>query len=224
MGLLETILCWLPPTLGMIFGHYVAYPYLLGLGMEDLTAYFIATVPIVVLMLIASLVAYQVEGRPWTWAAFSQRFRLGRMGRHEWLWSVLGLLVLLIVAQGLNMGLLALYEALHFTPPSFTFQAFNPLLMLTLLFFNIVGEEFWWRGYMLPRQEAHFGRTAFLVNGVMWAFFHLFKWWAVPAMLLLCLIIPYTSQRLKHNGPAIFLHFMQNGLGVVLGIILTLLK
>ena len=28
------------------------------------------------------------------------------------------------------------------------------------LFFNIFGEEFWWRGYILPRQELVMGKYA----------------------------------------------------------------
>jgi hypothetical protein len=32
---------------------------------------------------------------------------------------------------------------------------------------NIVGEEFVWRGVVLPRQEVAFGGRAWLVNGVL---------------------------------------------------------
>lgn len=42
-----------------------------------------------------------------------------------------------------------------------------------LLCFNIAGEELWWRGYILPRQEAASGKIASLMHGLLWAAFHL---------------------------------------------------
>jgi hypothetical protein len=43
-----------------------------------------------------------------------------------------------------------------------------------LIFGNIAGEELWWRGYLLPRQEAASGAVAWLYHGLLWAAFHLF--------------------------------------------------
>jgi membrane protease YdiL (CAAX protease family) len=39
-------------------------------------------------------------------------------------------------------------------------------------FFNIVGEELWWRGFILPRQEPVFGRRTWVLQGVLHGFFH----------------------------------------------------
>jgi len=43
-----------------------------------------------------------------------------------------------------------------------------------ILVCNIGGEELWWRGYVLPRQELAFGKTAWVVHGISWSVFHLF--------------------------------------------------
>jgi hypothetical protein len=43
-----------------------------------------------------------------------------------------------------------------------------------ILVFNIVGEELWWRGYALPRQELAFGKMTWVVHGIFWSAFHLF--------------------------------------------------
>ena len=45
---------------------------------------------------------------------------------------------------------------------------------LVLLIGNVAGEELWWRGYLLPRQELVHGRATWIVHGVLWAAFHLF--------------------------------------------------
>jgi hypothetical protein len=43
------------------------------------------------------------------------------------------------------------------------------LMMMTIHFaFNIVGKEFSWRGYFLPRQELAFGKWTWLVRGILW--------------------------------------------------------
>ena len=39
-------------------------------------------------------------------------------------------------------------------------------------FFNIFGEEFYWRGYIQPRQEILNKKWTWLVHGLLWAFWH----------------------------------------------------
>ncbi len=224
MGWIESILVVLIPALAMIFAHYVAFPYLKSTGLPPYESYCLATIPVLACMLLASLIGYHREGRPWTWAAFSQRFRLEGMSKRAWLWTGAAVIAYLAIAQLVNTLLLLLYKAFNFTiPTNFVFGAPSPLLALVLVFFNIVGEEFWWRGYILPRQEARFGRWAWLVNGTLWAFFHAFRWWSLPGMLIICQIIPFLSQRVKNNWPAIALHFLTNGLGIVVTVVMQLL-
>jgi hypothetical protein len=112
----------------------------------------------------------------------------------------------------------------NYTPYSFAFGAPVPLLALVGLFFNIVGVEFWWRGYILPRQEVRFGRRAWLVNGTRWSFFHIFKWWGLPGLLVVCQIVPFLSQKLKNNWPAMIMDFLINGLGIVVSVVMLLMK
>jgi membrane protease YdiL (CAAX protease family) len=223
MGWIESILVVLIPALAMIFAHSVAFPYLKSTGLPPYESYCLATIPVLAGMLLASLVGYHREGHPWTWAAFSQRFRLESMSKRAWLWLGAAVLVYLAIAQLLNTLLALLYQALNFTAPTFVFGAPSPLLALIALAFNLVGEEFWWRGYILPRQEAYFGRWAWLVHGTLWSFFHLFKWWALPGLLIICQIIPFLSQRVKNNWPAFILHFLTNGLGLMVNLIMRLM-
>ena len=41
------------------------------------------------------------------------------------------------------------------------------ILYAIVLSFNIFGEELWWRGYILPRQELSHGRFTWVVHGLM---------------------------------------------------------
>jgi len=224
MGWLESILVVLIPTVGMIFSHYVAYPSLKNTGLAPFESYVYATVPVLALMLLAALVAYRREGNPWTREAFIQRFRLGRMNRRMWLWTAAAIVAYLAIGQVVNVILMQFYHAFDYTPYNFAFGAPVPLLALVMLVFNIFGEEFWWRGIILPRQERYFGRWAWLVNGTLWAFFHLYKWWGLPGLLIVCQIIPFLSQRLKNNWPALLMHFLLNGLGMLIAVVIALIK
>lgn len=52
------------------------------------------------------------------------------------------------------------------------------------LLVNVVDEELVRRGYVLPRQEAAFGRWAWAVNGLLWAFVvHTFTFWNAVTLL-----------------------------------------
>jgi hypothetical protein len=51
---------------------------------------------------------------------------------------------------------------------------------------------------------------------VLWAFFHAFKWWAVPFMLFTTWIIPFIAQRTGNTTPGIIIHLVINGLGMLL--------
>jgi len=89
-------------------------------------------------------------------------------------------------------------------------------LFLMLLLFNVVGEELWWRGIILPRQELTHGRWTWVVHGLLWTAFHAFKWWDLLGLLPVCLLIAFISQRTKNNWPALIAHLLFNGLTLIL--------
>ena len=84
------------------------------------------------------------------------------------------------------------------------------------LFFNIAGEELWWRGVVLPRQEVAFGRRAWLVHGLLWWGFHAFKWWDMVTVLPIALILSYAAQRSQNNWVPTIAHLLANVLLVLL--------
>jgi membrane protease YdiL (CAAX protease family) len=78
---------------------------------------------------------------------------------------------------------------------------------------NIIGEEFVWRGVILPRQEVAFGGRAWLVNGILWLLFHAaFPWQVLLTLLPITLILPYVVQRRRSTWSGIVIH---GGFGAV---------
>jgi len=84
---------------------------------------------------------------------------------------------------------------------------------VVMLVCNIGGEELWWRGYVLPRQELAFGRTAWVVHGIAWSVFHLFMQptlWDTVRMAITGLALSFVAQRTKSTWPGIVGHSFGN--------------
>ena len=91
------------------------------------------------------------------------------------------------------------------------FAAWIPLFVS-----NILGEELCWRGYILPRQEARFGRAAWLPNGILWCLFHWSFGW--PIMVTIhgnSSVIGSNVQRRRNTWVGIIIHATFNAAGFI---------
>ena len=245
MPLWQAILYFGLPALLFRFCLYNGIPVLKRLGLSPFEAYVVGfTVPAAILFAFA-IGFYTQDGYPLTWDSFKTRFRLFPMGWKDWLWAV-GALIVSFLSIGLVgfTAQLLIKTSPFFAPPAFfppwqqpgaaldevIFEKFIgvPLngnwgvviLLFIMLFFNIFGEEFWWRGYILPRQEKVHGRWTWAIHGILWLLWHVtFYPWQLFALLPICLILPYAAQRLQNTWVAIVIH-LQNA--VILLVILAM--
>lgn len=112
--------------------------------------------------------------------AFLKRFLIWRVG---WKWWIVALLLL----PALQFASVLLTSWLTRVPPDFSHPMIRdvvpldaPLIALVVpwLILEILtnGEEWGWRGYVLPRLQAKYNAlTASLIVGAIWAFWHLPK-------------------------------------------------
>ena len=78
---------------------------------------------------------------------------------------------------------------------------------------NIGGEELWWRGYVLPRQELAFGRATWVIHGLLWSAFHLFMQptlWDTVRMAITGMALCFVAQRTRSTWPGIIGHSFGN--------------
>jgi len=76
-------------------------------------------------------------------------------------------------------------------------------------FFNYVGEEFMWRGYILPRQVLTFGKYAWPINMILHVVFHMaFSLKAMLFFLPFMLLLPYIVYKRKNTYLSIIIHFL----------------
>ena len=80
------------PALVGVVGQYVLYPFLLGVGVSEETAYHCQALVVFTFLLSAALVAYVIEGNPLDWSSFRRRFRLFGLDSRGWKWTFGGIL------------------------------------------------------------------------------------------------------------------------------------
>jgi len=206
------------PALVAAVGQYVLYPFFMGVGVSEETAYHCQAMVVFTFLSSAALVAYVIEGNPLDWSSFRRRFRLFGLDRGGWKWTFGGLITQILLSLVATVLAIQVYDILKFTPPEISPSGpmMNLPLMAFVLFMNSMSEELWWRGYILPRQEKQHGPYTWVIHGVLWASFHAFKWWAVPFMLFTTWIIPFVTQRTGNTTPGIIIHLIINGLGMLL--------
>jgi len=92
------------------------------------------------------------------------------------------------------------------------FQGIEKLLLLVwfpMFFFNIVGEEILWRGYIQNRMR---GKYTWLLCSFLWSVFHIpFGFDIIIMTLPALLIIPYIFYKRNNTLIAILIHGVYNG-------------
>lgn len=100
--------------------------------------------------------------------------------------------------------------------PDFTLKgAFYliPLIALTLIL-NILTEELYFRAYLLPKM-VKYGKSAWILNGTLFALYHTYQLWLIPQILPLSLFMAFAVYRCRSIWPAFVIHMLANMMTVV---------
>lgn len=184
--------------------------------------------------LVAILVFREQRSLRWSvlrealWLRSPRSPRSGRVGGRIWL--VVLPLVVLLAAEGLvpalphpenrDLGaLLGTDAGARFFEGNWLWFA---LLLVSLLFNSVLGEELLFRGFLLPRMNGAFGRGDWVANGVLFAVYHLHVPWQIPVNLLDTLILSYPTKRYRSALIGIAVHSTQSILVVAVVLPLVL--
>ncbi|OFX32010.1 MAG: hypothetical protein A2W90_08050 [Bacteroidetes bacterium GWF2_42_66] len=195
-------------------------PYLSEVtGQETILFWFIVGgIGIFTPLIITGILILKAEGYKISKSTWIGRLRFRRITKQDLLWSFAGL-ILVGIFSGLIMKLLELVVGPF--DPSPSFMSFEPLSKgrYWLLFvwapywiLNILGEEFLWRGVLLPRQEIVFGKYTWIVHGLGWGLFHVaFGWQLLINLIPLIFIQSYIVQKTKNSWVGVIMHGGLNG-------------
>ena len=93
------------------------------------------------------------------------------------------------------------------------------VIMSICLLLNILAEEIYFRGWLLPKMQ-NFGKWSWVLNGLLFALYHTFQLWLFPMLFVLSLATTLTVYLSKSILPAFLTHIIANFVLGILGIII----
>jgi uncharacterized protein len=220
----------------------------LGAGV---TRFVLLLVGLIWLFVLSMIIVRQEEG-DLRWATVKRRLRLntprdpktGETRRKLWLWVIpflIGIIVWELALTSYVEGLWVSLFPFFAEPPGYSLGAvfesqemldrlvgawwFFALFVVNAIFNTILGEEFLFRGVLLPRMEGVFGRWSWVANGVLFGFYHLHQPWGIPGSVISGVFLyTFPSWRFRSTWMGVIVHSAQSVyfafliLGVVLGL------
>jgi len=176
----ELLLLFAIPSVLNLIACRIAIPYLTeSTGLPIEIVYFISVGGIVLLpMFVTAIILTARETGSYKLDALLSRMRIKRLSRGDWTWTIATFL-LLVMTSFLVAKIAMPIIGMDATPFFFENMPLNKQHMWILylwplfFFFNIFGEEFYWRGYIQVRQEKLNKKHTWLVHGCLWACWHL---------------------------------------------------
>jgi len=225
LGFFLSLLFFTIPTLLLYMATHFCVPWLATWSqLPRVVCWYICGGALVFLPLfLTALLLYRLEGHPWKISPMLLRFRLNQFNRRIFGISIIGTIVISLLTY-------IFMEIGKFVDPNFSsqpaFMSLQPLgsreywillAWLPMFFFNIMGEAFFWRGYLFPRQEASFGNNTWMVHGLLWTLFHLpFGWNLMFTLLPILFLTSYLVQITRSTWTDIVIHTIINGTGFLL--------
>jgi uncharacterized protein len=220
----------------------------LGAGVTRLVLLMIGLVWLFVL----SMIIVRREEGNLRWETVKRRLRLnaprdpktGDTRRRLWLWVIPFLLATVVWELALTSYVDGLWVSVFpflAEPPGYSMAAvfqsqeilqrlvgawwFLGLYIFQAIFNTILGEEFLFRGVLLPRMEGVFGKWSWVANGVLFGFYHVHQPWGIVGSVISgALLYALPSWRFRSTWMGIIVHSAQSVyfsfliLGVILGL------
>ncbi len=227
IGFVGTFVRFAVPTAALLLVFELVIPALSQTGLRMPLPWFAGGAVVFAGMAAAAVFTVRAEGVRWSWSSVASRLRLRPMDRADWLWS-LGAVAAIGALIGLTMGIASMLTSTLGLPgiaPTPAALAFEPLksgerwiLLVWLPFWvlNIVGEELWWRGIILPRQALAFGGRTWWVHALGWLAFHLA--FGIQMLLFVAPIVfvqSWVCVRRRSTTVGVVIHGLVNGPGFV---------
>jgi membrane protease YdiL (CAAX protease family) len=220
----------------------------LGAGVARLV---LLTLGLIWLFVLSMILVRREEG-DLRWATIKRRLRLdtprdpktGETRRRLWLWLIPFLIATVVWELALTSyvdGVWVTVFPFFAEPPGYSFGAvlesqeildqlvgawwFFGVFVISAIFNTILGEEFLFRGVLLPKMEGVFGKWSWVANGVFFGFYHVHQPWGIVGSVVSgALLYAFPTWRFRSTWMGIIVHSAQSVffafliLGIVLGL------
>jgi membrane protease YdiL (CAAX protease family) len=220
----------------------------LGAGVTRIV---LLTIGLIWLFVLSMIIVRKEEGNL-RWTTVKRRLRLntprdpktGETRRRLWLWVIPFVIAIVVWEMALKSYVSELWVSLFpflAEPPGYSLGAlfgsqeilhrlvgawwFFGLFVVFSVFNSILGEEFLFRGVLLPKMEGVFGRWSWAASGVLHAFWHVHQPWVIlETVISAAFLYTFPSWRFRSTWMGIIVHSVQNVffafliLGIILGL------
>ena len=212
------------PGLATALLYTFGFDFLVAAGHLPSNAFLIVAATGFAMLAVQFAVLYTLEGNRWTLGAMASRLRFRRMTGWQWFWTIAVLIFVTASYIGVfSLGVVQYWNERFGLPewysavPEEVEGAYWLIgARIGILVINVMAEEMLWRGFILPRQEITHGRATWFIHGVQWTLYHIMKPWELLMLLPGALAYGVIAQWSKNIMPGIIVHFLFNGIGVVL--------
>lgn len=221
--LLSTVSIFLVATISLYLGTHLFIPILNeDYGLIPILSWFMTGGILVFLPLfVIAILLAKKETSSADFKTIAHALNLSSMNKRDWKFALVGLLATFIFSAIIMLFIKNNIQNFDPSPGFMKFDGFTPdqywmiLLWLPFFFFNIVGEELMWRGYILPRQKNSY--KSLVLHSFLWGVFHLaFGLELLITLIPILIILPYSVYKTKNTLVGIFIHGIFNGSGFLL--------
>lgn len=181
-------------------------------------------------VLVVALVAWEQRDRGWSalrWSTLREALWLRapsdprdrRRGGRLWWWALAAVVLVAVLEQipygwdgpdDRNFGsFLSSADGQAMLPGNWGLFG---LCLVVFLFNTVLGEELLFRGLLLPRMRAAFGKGDWVANTLLFGLYHLHQPWSIPSGITTGLVLSYTTRRwrsawlgiIAHSGQSVF--------------------
>jgi len=238
LSLLETMLAFALPSVIAFIGFRLLLPVLIDHGVPVIAGWPMVASGMLFLFVLAAIYLLKKEANS-TGISFAARACLGKISGKEWFIYLVILMAGLLITMLLQKASIYLSKISLFQVPDYYPFFLNPqidpakagmnqlspgfpvqgeywligLMGLTLIL-NILTEELYFRAWLLPKMSS-LKQVSWILNGVLFAFYHTFQLWLLPQILPMSLIMAFVVYKSRSIWPAFAIHMIVNSLNVM---------
>ncbi len=237
-SLKKILLVWISSALPMAILAFVITPTLIPIiDLPPLIIYWLNIILGLIWQFVLSIIILKKEGHELRWSTIQKRMKFQKPRNpasgepNNWLllW-VLPFIILSGIVQssigfpdfdsiaGPLIKYLPQYDLAKLATPEFKGAWWIlGLFLLTMLFNYFLGEEFLYRGILLPKMRGVFGKWDWFANGVLFGLYHLHKpQIIISTALIFGVLFAYPAKRFQSTWMAVMIHGVEGIIGLII--------